>query len=232
MTVCAIHQPNFFPWLGYFDKIKNSDVFVFLDSVDYPRKGGKNMTSICNRVEVFGSKKPSWIRVPVKKAPLGSKIETVEIDNGTQWEEIITKYFFNNYRSSIVYESAAEVLKDILAHDCTTLSQFNVRAIKLLSKSLKLNTKFYLQSDLCTTEAGTDLLVEICHLVNAKTYLCGTGAQGYQKDELFSQNGLLLKYQSFKPKNYTGNISFQPGLSVLDYMMRVCPWSAEDWADK
>ena len=29
--LCAIHEPNFFPWLGYFEKMSRSDVFVFLD---------------------------------------------------------------------------------------------------------------------------------------------------------------------------------------------------------
>jgi hypothetical protein len=32
--IIAIHQPNFFPWLGYFSKIKQADAFVFLDNVD------------------------------------------------------------------------------------------------------------------------------------------------------------------------------------------------------
>ena len=47
--VVAIHQPNFFPWLGYFDKILKSDEFVFFDDCQFPKKGG----AWCNRVKLL-----------------------------------------------------------------------------------------------------------------------------------------------------------------------------------
>ena len=37
--LCAVHQPNFFPWLGYLDKIKTSDKFVLLDDVQIQKTG-------------------------------------------------------------------------------------------------------------------------------------------------------------------------------------------------
>jgi hypothetical protein len=36
MTV-AIHQPNYIPWLGFFHKMKNSDIFVLLDNVKHSK---------------------------------------------------------------------------------------------------------------------------------------------------------------------------------------------------
>ena len=40
--VIAIHQPNYIPWLGYFYKIYESDIFVFLDDVQFSNKGMQN----------------------------------------------------------------------------------------------------------------------------------------------------------------------------------------------
>jgi hypothetical protein len=40
MKIVAIHQPNFLPWMGYFDKICAADIFIFL-----PTSGGRRRSS-------------------------------------------------------------------------------------------------------------------------------------------------------------------------------------------
>ncbi len=47
--IVAIHQPHYLPWLGYFYKILKSNIFVFLNNVQF-EKGG-----FCNRKHRQGS---------------------------------------------------------------------------------------------------------------------------------------------------------------------------------
>src|SRR4051812_2430296 len=75
----AIHQPNLFPWLGYFAKIAKSDAFVFLDHVVLnPR------TSIyTKRVKIISNKVEFWLTIPLKNKPgqTFQPINEMEIDN-------------------------------------------------------------------------------------------------------------------------------------------------------
>ncbi len=37
MTRVGIHQPETFPWAGYFNKMMNSDLFIILNDVQYKK---------------------------------------------------------------------------------------------------------------------------------------------------------------------------------------------------
>ena len=65
----AIHQPNFFPWLGYFDKIARSDNFLFFDDVQYPKKGGV----WTNRVKLLISDQPRWATAAIDRNYSGTR---------------------------------------------------------------------------------------------------------------------------------------------------------------
>ena len=75
----SLHQPNFLPWLGFFDKMAKSDVFVIFDDVQFPR--GKTYTS---RTRIVNGE-PRWLTVPIKKKSRMLKINETEIDNTQAW---------------------------------------------------------------------------------------------------------------------------------------------------
>ena len=60
--IVSIHQPNYLPWLGYFNKIARSDVFVIFDDVQFPI-GKKGFFGNRNQIKTNNGK--MWLTVPV-----------------------------------------------------------------------------------------------------------------------------------------------------------------------
>ena len=72
MIAIGIHQPNYFPWVGYFHKIARVKKFIFLDNVQYS-KG-----SYINRVQLLLNDEVRWLTVPCKPK-LGTEINEVRV---------------------------------------------------------------------------------------------------------------------------------------------------------
>ena len=66
---CAIMQPHFFPWSGYFNLISKVDKFVFLDDVQYSKNSWQN------RNYILTNKKRFLINIPVNKSSLDTNIK-------------------------------------------------------------------------------------------------------------------------------------------------------------
>lgn len=214
--LCAIHQPNFFPWLGYFDKIRRADVFVFLDNVDYPRSGSGGMGSWSNRVRVDIQGVPAWFGCPIDKKTSDGVIADVMIAADPRWRKKALKTLQMNYAKSPNFDKIMPVIEELLFQETRSLSEFNIVAIRKIANILGLDTKFVTQSDIQTSASSTALLIEICQATHCDAYLSGGGAGGYQEDALFAKAGIELVYQNFSPEPYGDPDRYQPGLSVID----------------
>lgn len=219
MKVCAIHQPNFFPWLGYFDKIIKADVFVFMDNVDYPKSGSGGMGSWSNRVKLNIQGKPQWFGCPIDKKTGDNKIKDVRIAGDPKWRRKGLKTLQLNYAKSANFEKTMEVVEPLFSNPTRNISEYNIHAVQRICEELGVASNFVIQSELETVHASTDLLIEICKSVGCDSYLAGGGAGGYQEDEKFEKAGIKLIYQNFSPTLYGNEKHFLPGLSVIDFLM-------------
>jgi hypothetical protein len=224
-TVCAIHQPNFFPWLGYFDKIRRADVFVFLDDVDYPRKGSGGMGSWTNRVKIAVQGSEKWVGCPIQRFSGSRRIKDVQIADAP-WRETVLRTLEMNYARAANFARAMSVLTPLLRYETEWLAEFNINAITTLSAVLGIETRLVRQSALTASGAATALLISLVRATDASGYICGGGASGYQDDAMFAEQGVDLIYQNFTPQPYGDPKSFMPGLSVIDFLMRESDWTA------
>jgi hypothetical protein len=220
MKTCAIHQPNFFPWLGYFDKIKKADVFVFLDNVDYP-KSGSSMSSWCNRVKLDINNKANWVSCPLIREHGIQKINSVKISSARNWKADLKKSLIENYKRSAHFDEIFILISEILDFETIYLADFNINAIKTIAGYIGLSSEFIRQSELIPMDStSTDRLIDICLHTNCNVYLSGAGGMAYQDDAAFQSAGIKLVYQNFFPQVYGDKEKFIPGLSVLDWLMK------------
>lgn len=217
--IVAIHQPNFFPWLGYFDKIKRADAFVFLDAVDYPRSGSGGMGSWCNRVRLNVQGEARWVTCPVQRMPLGTSIIATTIDDTQPWRSKLLKTLETNYRKAPGYRDAMALLEPLISAPHASLATFNILSITAIAERLGLTTRFLRQSELPHAGQATELLASLVKAADGDAYLAGGGAAGYQRDAVFSECGLRLVSQNFVPRPYGDPARFIAGLSVIDYLM-------------
>lgn len=219
-VVAAIHQPNFFPWLGFFDKIVRSDVFVILDHVsNNPRSSiwTKRVQILCNQV-------PFWLTVPLKR-PKGteflSPINQMVVNNELNYKDKHLKTIQLNYGKLPYYSEVSHLLDEFYNHESDFIAERNLSFITKVCELLEIKRTFIISSELNCQAASNELLVEICEKVNADAYIYGRGASNYQENEFFEKQGVTPIAQNFVHPTYQqlNSKEFISGLSIVDVLM-------------
>ncbi|GGE41591.1 hypothetical protein GCM10011391_20440 [Pullulanibacillus camelliae] len=209
----GIHQPNFFPWLGYFHKMAASDTFILLDDVAIPKTGG----SYVNRVKMLVQGSPQWMTCPVVRETKG-RINAVKIDERKKWRQKLANTLTLNYKKTPFFEETMEWLEPLLFFPTEHLSELNSHAIQAIAELLEISCDIRFQSQIGSTKESTELLIDLVKKVGGHRYLSGMGGANYQNPERFTSSGLILAYQNFTSPAYPQyrNKQFVPGLSLLD----------------
>lgn len=223
--VVSIHQPNFFPWLGYFDKIIRSDIFVLFDDVQYPKTGG----AWSNRVKLLVSGEPRWVTAAIDRNYHGTRtIREMTFLDKNPWREKILKTIEANYGRHPHYRECMTVVEPLLLNQEQNIAAYNIHAIDALCRALGIDTaKLQISSALPHTGSSNELLCSITHAVGGGAYMCGGGADGYQDESIFVRAGIELRRQAFLHPVYPQcrHADFVPGLSVIDAVMNL-GWDA------
>ena len=218
MKKVSIQQPNFFPWLGYFHKIQKSDIFIFLDDVQFERGG-----SWSNRVNIQISGKKKWLTVPVARNFSGlRKINEIMFDNKNTWKKTFINKLENYYRNSLFFDETIFEIKKILESDYSNILSLNILTIKYLLKKLNLKKpKFYNSSFFNIKTKSSQRLIDLILHVNSSIYISGSGSSEYLDKELFISNSIHIIYQNYNCIEYNQNHNgpFLPKLSIIDVLM-------------
>ncbi len=212
MRVLAAHQPQYLPWLGFFDKLAQADVFVLLDDVQFKKNDWQNR----NRIK--GPSGPQWITVPVRhKFP--QTIAEVEVRETEPWRRKHQRALESNYGKAVYFADEMPLVAGVLDQSWTHLAPLNIELIRGLAARLGIGTDIRLGSAIEVRADPTLRLLDLCRELGADTYLSGADG-GYLEQGHFDEAGIELRFQSYEHPTYAQlHGDFEPYMSVVDLLM-------------
>ena len=187
--IIAANQPYFCPYPGFFYKVFLSDVFILLDEVQFPRG-----TTWLSRNRFKNDQGELWLTIPVWKKGLGLQaINQVKICQAGRWPRKHLASLATAYGKAPYLAEHAPFLEKMFASGFTNLVDLNVAIIRYLMDCFRLDTKLLRQSELGVTAGGSHLLLELCRVTGAKTFLTLQAAKKYLDADLFAKAGIELR---------------------------------------
>ncbi|MFA6384004.1 MAG: WbqC family protein [Candidatus Omnitrophota bacterium] len=219
--VISVHQPQYIPWLGYFEKIARSDLFVFLDNVQYKEREFQNR----NRIRT--DKGWIWLTVPVVTSEGGRiNMSDVRIENSMPWQRKHLGSIKASYAGAPYFNKYYPYFVETLQKKWLKLSDLNVHIVRFIMSELSIVTPTVFESELGILTAKTERIIDICKKLNADTYLSGVGAKDYLDESLFPANKITLYYQHFDHPEYRQCFEpFMPYMSAIDLLFNHGPES-------
>lgn len=212
----GIIQSNFLPWRGYFDFIREVDLFIIHDDLQYTKGDWRN------RNKIKTPRGAEWITVPVHYHQTSQLIEETTIDNSKPWARGMLNRIQNSYQKAPHFERYFSHLCDLLLEPAASISDLNLRLIKWICSHLEIKTPIAFSRQFHPQGAKTERLIGILKQAKATTYLSGPAAKAYLEPELFEQAGIRLEYKVYDYPEYEQLYPpFEPAVSVIDLLFMV-----------
>jgi ubiquinone/menaquinone biosynthesis C-methylase UbiE len=213
--IVTIHQPNFLPHLGFFDKILKSDAFIIYDTAQYVKGNYMNRNKINNNGNEY------YITLSVKKDSWKHMIKDVILHQNDKNYTKIFKTLDLLYNKSPFYSEIIPIIKHTfeIYKQTNKLIDGNVYFIENILKLFNWKGKLYYSSKLNITSIDpSQKLLDMIHKVDASIYLSGISGKKYLDLDLFKKYNVQIIFQNFNHPIYNTSNKFIKNLSIIDYM--------------
>lgn len=214
MTIAVIHQPQYLPYLGFFHKLNQGDIFVVMDNVQFMRRG------IQHRNKIKTSKGEQWLTVPVfHRSREEECINEVQIDSELPWARKHWNTLVTNYSPAPYFDRYASELQQIMTQEWSYLCEIDITLIQWVMQVLDIKKPIVSLSTLEVEGSKSELLINACKAVGADTYLSGSGGKNYMDLSAFEAAEIKVIWQEYNSPTYAQifpELGFLPNLSILD----------------
>jgi hypothetical protein len=225
MTACAVMQPTYLPWLGYFALMDIVDLFVFLDDVQLTPRSWQ----IRNRIKRQDGEE-LMLSIPIRHFVSRDQllIKDAVLNDDGHWEGKHLKSFEYNYRRAPHFADAMAIFAPALHSHGPNLCDFTIGLIETVAERIGIGAKQRIRSSEIADKSADKRrrLVDICSHVGADLYLSPAGSAGYLNEgpgsAEFEGRGMNLVYQSYEHPAYSQiNGAFRSHMCVLDLIANV-----------
>jgi len=195
------------------------ETFMFFDHIVAPQ--GKSWVSR-TRVQARGTER--WLTVPLnQKTQRHGQIANLLIANPEFFLVGLTNRL-QSYYGKAPYLSDVIQLFDVSSLHLDKIQALNEQIIRQVARKIDLKVEFKRSSDLVVDNphlnrlAGNELVLELCSLSGANSYLSGNGCLDFIRPNSFQGRGIEFVFQNFNSSPYDQGhgSSFISGLSFLD----------------
>lgn len=225
----AIMQPYFFPYLGYFSLIQNTDKWIVFDEVQFIRHGWIERNRILKPQGGW-----QYLSVPLEKHSRGTLIKEIRIRNSEDWKGSILRQLEHYKKIAPYYSDVIYFLKKAFKANFDSITELNVHLLMETCKYIGIDFKYQIYSEMNlgieNINKPGDWALNISKAINNTTeYFNLPGGIGIFDREAFKIANIKLKFLRIKLNNYRqGGRPFEPGLSIIDVMLFNSPTSISE----
>ena len=222
--ILSTSRPYFAPFPGFFYQANLCDMFIILDTVQFPRG-----TTWISRNRFKNDQGTLWMTIPVWKKGLGlQRIDEARICYQAHQAQKHLRSLEQAYAHAPYFSEHLQFAQKLFTTAFDRLLDFNMAIIYHLMLNLGVDTEIRKFSELNIKTGGDQLLIEICRFFKASIYLAPAAAGKHLNPDLFEKACIELRYVKFPSLVYPqlwGD--FIPDLSTFDLLFTCGPRARE-----
>lgn len=209
----AVMQPYLFPYIGYFQLIQASDLFLIYDDVSYINRG------YINRNTMLSTNGKVRFTVPVPGASQNKLICNLEFSKDVAK---VLRSIEHSYKKAPYFENVFPLIRQILEYENRSIAAVCLQSYEVIFSYLGVKKKFKRTSALNYDRSAMarDRLIALCQKYKAECYINSPGGRDLYSKPEFSESGIELKFIQSLPVEYRQQAAgFVPNLSIIDILM-------------
>lgn len=218
--IAAIMQPTFLPWQGYFGMIEMSDIFVFLDDVQFVRR------SFHHRNRIFGEgASVDWITIPVADTGQQTRIDAAGVSLDANQQRKMMRRLQHIYGRMPHFDSVFSLFVERLERNKgKSLADLNIDLIVGFARLAGFAPTWKRSAELAAEGQRSSKISAILERIGAKSYISAGGSFDYMRtDGIFPLPNIRTAFFSFEAQSYPQRQApdFVPNLSILDALFQI-----------